>query len=149
MRDFNGFVKVGMDLYGGVKYVNLWHPKTHECKSVACEDTEYWDDDMGLVDRSYTCIERHKILGLPWYGGENEVEEAYEAWKRKEDFKAGRIRKGFTVEVFKGRKFPIGTRGVVKEFSDFKDKYGRVQSTYIVTEDGKRIPMHNCKVVSM
>lgn len=150
MKDYNGYVLVEKAYSARIWHAHLWNPETHECMNVACEDTDYDDSfTMGLVSHSYSPEDRSAMLRMPYFGGSKDTKKAYEAWKREEDFKAGRILEGFTVEVVKGRKYPIGTKGVVKGFSDYRDRYGRVRTTYVVTEDGKRIPTQNVVAVAM
>ena len=59
----------------------------------------------------------------------------------------GVVLEGDTVEVVKGRKIPVGTIAVIKEFRDWKDQYGRVQTVYAVFEDGRKTNVENCRLV--
>ena len=143
-----GFVKVDHSSGSGFVVVTIWNPTTKEFKCVTCDDLEYQYGD-GLVDYNYTFEERDYMLRkMPWFGGSEEIREAYKRWEYEEDLKVGRIRVGMTVEVFKGRKYPIGTTGVVERFSEYRDRYGRLCTTYVVTTDGKRIPRENCKPIA-
>lgn len=149
-NSIDGFVKVSRDYAGRIWYVNLWNPETNETKTVACEDTDYADSfTMGMVSYSYDAKTRiWMLLHMPFFGGSLKLKEQYEAWKYQQNVKANHIMEGMTIEVVKGRKYPIGTRGVVKGFSSFYDRYGREQTRYVVTTDGKRIPYQNCKVIA-
>lgn len=144
----DGFVKVDHSVGSGWVVVTIWNPTTKEFKCVTCDDLEYQYGD-GFVDREFTFEERDYMLRrMPWFGGSKEIKQQYMEWKYQESLKAGRILVGMTVEVFKGRKYPIGTTGVVEGFSEYRDRYGRVCTTYVVTTDGKRIPRENCKPIA-
>ena len=149
-KDIDGFVKVGKDYAGRIWYVSLWNPETNETKTVACEDTDYADSfTMGLVNYNYDAKTRiWMLLHMPYFGGSLKLKEQYEAWRYQQNVKANHIMEGMTIEVVKGRKYPIGTRGVVKGFSSFCDRYGREHTGYVVTTDGKRIPYENCRAIS-
>lgn len=54
---------------------------------------------------------------------------------------------GDTIEVYKGRKFPIGSRFVVKSEYIYKDMYGRNKAWYWRTTTGELIPQQNCIIV--
>lgn len=145
----DGFVKVSRDYSARIWFVSLWNPDTKEFKTVACEDTEYDRPTMGMVSREYDAATRiWMLVKMPYFGGSEDVKRAYEAWKYQKSLEANHIMVGMTVEVVKGRKYPIGTRGVVKGFSSYYDRYGREQTRYVVTTDGKRIPQCNCKAIA-
>lgn len=59
----------------------------------------------------------------------------------------GQIVAGDTVEVVKGRKLPIGYKGIVKEIKPFRDKYGRTQCHYAYFTDGSKTNIDNCKLI--
>lgn len=67
--------------------------------------------------------------------------------RRQRRFELGIIEIGDTVQVVKGRKVPIGTIGIVKEFSKFYDKYGRWVSTYAIFTDGTKTNRRNLKLI--
>ena len=148
-KDINGFVKVSKDYSARIWFVSLWNPQTKESKTVACEDTDYDTPTMGMVSSEYDAATRIWMLDrMPYFGGSKDVRKAYDDWKYAENVKANHIMVGMTVEVVKGRKYPIGTTGVVKGFSSYRDQYGREHTRYVVTEDGKRIPQQNCKAIA-
>jgi len=60
----------------------------------------------------------------------------------------GRILKGDTVRVIKGRKIPIGTEAEVAFIRPVKDKYGRWVADYLYFTDGRRTNVNNCILVS-
>ena len=59
----------------------------------------------------------------------------------------GVIVKGDTVEVYKGRKVPVGTIGTVVDIKPFYDRYGRWQADYVYFADGVRTNINNCRLV--
>jgi hypothetical protein len=61
----------------------------------------------------------------------------------------GIICKGDTVEVFKGRKVPVGTVAVVTDIRPFCDRYGRVQCRYAYFSNGMRTNIDNCRLVAV
>ena len=54
---------------------------------------------------------------------------------------------GDKVEVFKGRKVPIGYTGTVTKIYDWKDLYGRVQATYVILDYTFKTNINNCRRV--
>jgi len=50
---------------------------------------------------------------------------------------------GDTIEVIKGRKFPIGSKFTVKKSYEYQDAYGRTQAMYWITEEGPMVNMSN------
>ena len=54
---------------------------------------------------------------------------------------------GDTIEVYKGRKYPIGTRFIVKDECVWKDRYGREQAFYWITTTGVKVDKFNCVIV--
>ena len=116
-----------MEDNGGVCVGTFFNPDTKESFS---EIT--WD-----IDRPYINDERVEILRyLPING---EVKRIYL-------HHIGRILEGDSVEVFKGRKIPVGYVGVVKSIKPFYDRYGRWQADYIYFADGQKTNYNNCKL---
>ena len=141
---WNGFVKVGQDYCGRVWHVELWNPVTKEVRDIACEDTDYNDINMGLVDHDIPGEERIRLLCKEaWFDGDDAIENAYRQWRYDKALEAGRVLVGMIVRVVKGRKWPVGMEGRVIRFQDWKDQYGRVRTTYCVLEDGKRVDINN------
>ena len=139
----NGFVKVRTYTDGLFTKVELWNPQTKESKTVIVDDLDYLPGDSPFIDREYAnaCHE-------PLFDESKEIEEAYIAWRYADCLARGVFLEGLTVEVYKGRKYPIGTTGKVERFYDVYNDYGRWVATYIQTTDGKRIPVHNCKPIA-
>tara|TARA_B100002049_G_C16084874_1_gene378894 strand:+ start:8048 stop:8563 length:516 start_codon:yes stop_codon:yes gene_type:complete len=55
--------------------------------------------------------------------------------------------KGDIVQVVKGRKYPKGLEFTVTGRSEYKDKFGRIQTQYLLGEDGIKVSVANCKVL--
>lgn len=58
----------------------------------------------------------------------------------------GIIFEGATVEVFKGRKVPVGTIAVVEKIKPWYDRYGRWQCNYAYLSNGMRTNTSNCRL---
>ena len=69
-----------------------------------------------------------------------------ETVRKKYFHEQGSFFEGDYVEVFKGRKMPIGYIGKVERFYDWKDQYGRTRTTYVVFEDGQKTNYWNCRL---
>lgn len=54
---------------------------------------------------------------------------------------------GDIIEVYKGRKYPIGTRFVVKNEYVYRGMYGRALGYYWRTTTGELVPQQNCIIV--
>jgi len=63
---------------------------------------------------------------------------AQEAERIERATAAGLIEKGVRVEVYKGRKVPVGTTGVVFWVADDEDGYGRVRAGF-TTDSGDKV----------
>ena len=67
--------------------------------------------------------------------------DAKRAWKRHH----GVLQVGDVVEVFKGRKVPIGTKGIIKGERFVRDRYGRCVALYVVLDNGYSTNVDNCR----
>ena len=56
--------------------------------------------------------------------------------------------KGDIVRVVKGRKYPKGFTFTVTGRSVWKDRYGRVQTRYLVGDDDIKVNIENCELVN-
>lgn len=121
----NKFYKVSHN--GGLFVTGmLFNPVTKESESVVLADFD--DERIGVCS--------------PWYDAPIDA-DAVRAWNRH----LGIISVGDTVEVVKGRKIPHGTVATVARIYDWRDCYGRVQTTYAVFEDGRKTSVYNCRIV--
>lgn len=122
----DGFFKVNQT--GGSYVVALFfNPTTKETYTKRVRDYDY--DDCRNDDDELYCMP---------------IDEAVAEIYRKH---IGIVAVGDTVEVIKGRKIPHGTIGKVVRVYDWKDCYGRVQSTYAVFEDGSKTSVYNCRII--
>lgn len=123
----DGFFKVAEKGYSLTSAV-FFNPKTLESYSCIVWDM---DDDRIAWDREE---ERFAPIDA----------DARRAWMHHN----GIIVEGDVVEVFKGRKVPIGTVSTVIRIYDWRDKYGRVQATYAELENGMKTNIDNCRIAS-
>ena len=124
----NGFYKVNED-NGGVCVATFYNPQTKENFTKIV-----WDIDDTRLDRDE---ENAKWRFLPI---NMEVRAEYL-------HSLGCILIGDTVEVFKGRKVPIGTVGRVEAKRRIKDRYGRVHGMYVVLDNGMRTNEENVHLI--
>lgn len=120
----NGFFKVGQD--GGTFVVGyFWNPDTKELISKCVRDYDYADCSRDNDSLYYMEID----------------EDIRRDWLHHN----GIILVGDTVEVFKGRKVPIGYTGLVTKVYDWRDRYGRVQATYAILDYTFKTNINNCR----
>ena len=121
----NRFYKVS---HNGGMFVTgvIFNPVTKEHELLKLADFD--DDRIGV------CSE--------WYD-EPIDEEAARAWSRH----LGIVSVGDTVEVYRGRKIPVGTVAKVARLQNWRDVYGRLQTVYAVFTDGRRTSVDNCRIV--
>lgn len=127
----NKFYKVGQ--HGGTYVVaTLYNPVTHETDTKCVRDYDYEDcrnddDELYYAPICEEAVEHQRKWLNSQYGGF--------------------IKAGDTVRVFKGRKIPVGTVAKVARVYDWKDRYGRKQTTYAVFEDGRKTSEDNCYII--
>lgn len=127
MENYKGFYKVAID-NGGVCVCTFFNPETLESF-----DRITWDiDNIQLEYDEEIQFLRYMPLN----------EEIRRIWQHHN----GVILEGDTVEVFKGRKIPVGYVGKVKAIKPFYDRYHRWQADYIYFEDGQRTNINNCRL---
>lgn len=121
-----GFFKV--DQRGGSYVVAIFYnPTTDESFTKCVRDYDYSDGSRDDDELYYMPID----------------EEVRHIYLRR----LGIISIGDTVKVVKGRKVPIGTIAVVVGLKDWKDRYGRVQTTYVLLDNGMKTNEDNCIIV--
>lgn len=121
-----GFYKVAES--GGSYIVDtFYNPVTKESYTECVRDYDYSDCSRDKDDLYYMDID----------------EDARRAWLHDR----GIILKGDRVMVVKGRKIPLGTVAEVVDIYDWKDRYGRTQTTYAVFADGRKTNIDNCILV--
>lgn len=122
----NKFYKVGQA--GGTFVVAyFFNPVTKETDSCCVRDYDYNDCSRDNDELYYMPINK----------------EAAEMYRKF----LGIVGAGDIVRVVKGRKVPIGTIAKVARTFDYKDKYGRVITTYAVFEDGRKTSVDNLEIV--
>ena len=122
----NRFYKVGQS---GGTYVTalLYNPITGESMSKCVRD---YDDEDGSRDND-------ALYDMPI------DEQARTAYMHS----IGEIVAGDIVEVYKGRKIPIGTRAKVAYIKPWRDIYGRIQTIYAYFDDGRKTSTANCRLI--
>ena len=127
MTNLEGYKKVAEN--GGTFVTGLfWNPETGKTKLVVERDYDYEDGSRDNDEAYYMPIDK-------------EAQRAYQ-------HSIGELFVGDTVEVYKGRKIPVGTVAKIERIYDWKDCYGRVQATYAVFTDGRKTSIYNCRLVS-
>ena len=121
----DGFFKVAEN---GGTYVTgvFYNPETGMVKHELLRDYDYADGSRDNDELYYMPIN----------------EEARTLWLHS----MGRILVGDVVEVYKGRKVPVGTVGRVKDIKPYKDRYGRTVADYVYFEDGQKTNIDNCRL---
>ncbi len=128
ITNYEGFYLVKTEGFS-VSYGTFFNPTTKE-KFERC----IWDIDDPRVENE---PEVRALRALP---RSDAAARAY--WRH-----VGKIQVGDLVEVYKGRKVPKGYRGVVVKIWDWRDCYGRSQTTYVNFADGQKTNISNCRLV--
>lgn len=115
----------------------LYDTETEVEEKVIYEDGDYPYGESPFLSRKYTLAQLDEISKTPI------DKDARHAWLKKH----GIISVSDTVEVIKGRKLPIGTRGTVVNMWDFTDRFGRTQTNYAKLDSGVSISIENLKIV--
>lgn len=126
LDNLSGFFKVAQT-GGSFVVATFYNPDTNEIKTGCVRDYDYSDGSHDNDELYYMPVN--------------------EDIARKYHHFLGRILVGDTVKVIKGRKLPVGTIGVVDRFWDYKDRYGRTQTRYIVFSDGTKTNIDNCELI--
>lgn len=115
---------------------------TREGKRYLAEE-KIWDAPDSWKTRTY--YPSHKCTPNPvWIAKLEAIEPERQAWRERmaaeqaQQESEGVIFKGTRVEIIKGRKFPIGTSGVVFWIADRKDSYGVVK-VGLTTDAGEKV----------
>ena len=123
-----GFGKIWQDASGNFICASFYNPVTKEHFTKCVRDYDYADCSRDNDELYYMSIDT-EIL-------------------RQWNIDNGIIFEGATVEVFKGRKIPIGTIAKVEKIKPFYDRYGRWCCNYVYFEDGRKTNIDNCKLVT-
>lgn len=106
----------------------FYNPITKESKRLVLRDYDYDDGSRDNDELYYMPIN----------------EEARKIWLHDN----GVIQIGDTVKVVKGRKIEIGTIAKVVSFSEWKDRYGKAQCTFVHLDNGQRTNVCNCELLN-
>lgn len=106
----------------------FYNPITKESKRLVLRDYDYDDCNRDNDELYYMPIN----------------EEVRKIWLHDN----GVIQIGDTVKVVKGRKIAIGTIAKVVSFSEWKDRYGKAQCTYVNLDNGQRTNVCNCELLN-
>lgn len=134
-----GFAKVDTRVAGGFVKVILFNRTTGATMEITVDDLEYQKDIQYYYAEQVGCSIQ-ELEQLRYMPCNTEAQKAYQ-------HHLGIIHIGDTVEVFKGRKVAKGTVSKVVNIYDYKDQYGRTQTTYVVLEDGQKTNINNCRLV--
>lgn len=131
-----------------------------DCRALAKSlEVVYLEDgqfkrDVYMVDPRFGYDLPHTDVELEYVENIEEMQQKYNEYliqKRCEESKqAGHsawAKVGDTIEVYKGRKYPKGTRFVIKGETTWQDMYGRTRAWYWITECGKKVDKFNCIIV--
>lgn len=133
------FVKVDTEYGGGLKKAVMFNPNSKDVKKITVDDTEY-SYGMGLLDYEYGIENLDKLYNMKIKS------EFYKDYMES----MGIVIEGTQVEVAKGRKYKIGTKGTVINKYDIKDKYRRYLATYVtvktVDDEIIKINVNNLKI---
>lgn len=129
LKQYEGFYLVSTDGFS-VTYGVFFNPTTKERFT-----KRIWDNDDWRVENEAE-VQALRMLPRP-------TEAVMKAYYRF----IGEIQVGDLVEVYKGRKIPKGYRGVVVKIWNWRDQYGRSQTTYVNFPDGQKTNIANCRLV--
>ena len=121
----DGFFKVYQS-NGSYVTATFFNPETKEEYSELVRDYDYDDCSRDNDELYYMEID----------------ENAKRAWKHHH----GVIQVGDVVEVFKGRKIPVGTKGIVVKEREVRNCYWQWFADYIVLDNGASLNVANCRL---
>ena len=152
IKAIQGYKKVGHRNFS-MCISDFYNFNTGHELSIKTDDIEYeYGFEMGYSSDLVSFNEAKLIQNMPI---DRDAEVLYKQLKEEETrilLESKNIPYiGSKVEVYKGRKVPKGTVGIIKSFQDYKDKYGRVQTCYalIETENGELVKTNelNCRLI--
>lgn len=128
LEDIKGYFKVSQD--GGIFITaTFYNPLTGKELTTCVRDYDYADGRRDNDDLYYLPID----------------ENARKQWKHKR----GEILVNDTIEIYKGRKYPAGTTGVVIDIKPFYDRYNRFICNYLYLDNGMKVNADNCKLMEV
>ena len=135
LEKLNGYSKIKVSA-GSLSTHYFYNAETKETIHIITDDKEY-GYRKGMTSQDFTWEELDIIEKMPIDG---ETLKIY-------NYDNNIICEGQLVEVVKGRKLPIGYKGIIKKIYPYKDKYGRVQSYTAYFEDGNKTNIDNLKII--
>lgn len=123
-----GFGKIHQDTSGNFITAQFYNPATKEHLSECVRDYDYEDCSRDNAELYHMPIDTEVL--------------------RQWNIDNGIIFVGAVVEVFKGRKVPVGTIATVEEIKPWHDRYGRWQCNYAYLSNGMRTNTNNCRFAS-
>lgn len=131
-----------------------------DCRALADALEVVWIENDKFKREVYMVDERfgedlpHTELELKFVDDVEEMQEQYKRYllqqrceESKKEGHSANAKIGDTIVVYKGRKYPKGTRFVIKAESTYTDVYGRARAWYWITECGKKVDQFNCIIV--
>lgn len=135
LEKLKGYSKIKVS-GGSLSAHYFYNANTKHFISIITDDQEYGYRG-GLTSQEFTWEELDLIEKIEI---DQEVLKIY-------NFDQNIIAEGQLVEVVKGRKMPIGYKGIIKKIYPYKDKYGRVQSYTAYFGDGNKTNIDNLKII--
>ena len=139
LNDYKDYKKI-MHTGGSLIRCTLYNPNTKKVVDFIVDDFEYSYGD-GLISHDYDLQTLEYIrYNMPI---DQEALKHYKIHVLKE------ITEGAKVEVIKGKKYPIGLQGTVKELYTYivPNTYSKVQVQYAILETGEKINVKNLKLI--
>lgn len=136
-----GFRKIGTDVSLSLVHAVMWNPETKECIRVTVDDYDYTYPDGPFMAES---IRKYGLAEVECIRGASIDAVALRDFNVHHNVAFV----GAEVEVTRGRKIPIGTKGHITRIRDIHDRYGRQVATYadIDGADGER---HSTSVTNL
>ena len=110
--------------------------------------------EVFMVDKRFGVDCPHDEVELEWVDNVEEMHQKYLTHKKQQQIEYSKqeghsfyAKAGDVIEVYKGRKFPKGTRFVIKSETTWKDCYGKTRVWYWITECGQKVDKSNCIIV--
>jgi len=138
-NDFRGYKKI-MHTAGSLIECILYNPNTKKVASFVVDDYEYTYGE-GLINRDYD------LETLEYIRYNMQIDS--EALKHYKIHVLKEITEGAQVEVVRGKKYPIGLRGTVKEIYTYivPNTYNKVRVQYAILNSGEKINVKNLKLI--
>ncbi len=139
LNDYKDYKKI-MHSGGSLIRCTLYNPETKKVVDFIVDDFEYSYGD-GLINHDYD------LQTLEYIRYNMPIDS--EALKHYKNHVLKEITEGSKVEVIRGKKYPIGLQGTVKELYTYivPNTYNKVQVQYAILETGEKINVKNLKLI--